>query len=137
MMMNLPQMHHSDFFDLFPSVFDGNVNLLNGSQMNVDISETEENYQVKADLPGFNKEDIRVDFENGILTIKGQREKKADVKDDAGNFIRRERSSGSISRSFALQNVDASGVKADFVDGVLSIVLPKLENSDHTKIEIK
>ncbi len=136
MMMNLPQMHRSDFFDLFPSVFDGNFSLLNGSQMNVDISETEENYQVKADLPGFNKEDIRVDFENGLLTIKGQRENKADVKDEEGNFIRRERSSGSMSRSFALQNVDANGVKADFADGVLNIVLPKLENSNHTKIEI-
>ncbi|EUJ27439.1 heat shock protein, Hsp20 family [Listeria floridensis FSL S10-1187] len=135
-MSNLPQMHRNDFFDFFPSLFDGNEPLWGRDQMKVDISETDQAYQVKADLPGLTKEDIQVDFNNGILTIGGSHENQADVKDEAGNYIRRERSRGTFSRSFALQNVDPNAIEAAFHDGVLTVTLNKVADKSQSRIPI-
>ena len=92
-----------------------------------DIKETPEEYVVHAELPGVKKEDINIDYNNNYLTISATRNNENEEKKD--NYIRRERSYGSVSRGFYINNVDKNLIKAKFDKGVLSIELPKKEIS--------
>ena len=108
----------------------------NGS-FKTDIKETPEEYIVHAELPGVKKEDIKVDYNNNYLTISATRNNESEEKKD--NYIRRERSYGSVSRGFYITNVDKNSIKAKFDNGVLNIELPKKEltASDSNKILIE
>jgi len=89
-----------------------------------DISETETEYLIKAELPEVKKEDVKVTFEQGTLTITGERRQEKKQKDE--NEIRVESFYGSFSRSFSLpENVDAKAIRAESKDGVLRIRIPK------------
>lgn len=100
------------------------------------ISETEQEYLIKAELPEVKKEDVKVTLENGVLTISGERKHEKERKDE--NEIRVESFYGSFARSFYLpDNVDASGVKAESKDGVLRIHVPKTTPAKSTAINIK
>ncbi|MBR1660467.1 MAG: Hsp20/alpha crystallin family protein [Oscillospiraceae bacterium] len=90
-----------------------------------DIRETENEYVLEADLPGFKKEDINIDIQDNSLCISAERHAQQEEKDEAGNYIRRERSYGSFSRSFSLEGVNTDAIKAAFTDGVLTLTLPK------------
>ena len=79
---------------------------------------------MEADLPGFNKEDIKVDIGDGALTITAQRKKESEEKGKNG-YVRRERSYGSFRRSFDLTGVDAEKISGSYKDGVLTLNLPK------------
>ena len=101
----------------------------------VDVSENEATILVRAELPGMKQEDIEVDLQDNVLTIKG--EKKKETKEDQENFQRVERSYGSFSRTFTLPaNVKPEDIKATFKDGVLEISLPKAEEAKTQKIAI-
>jgi HSP20 family protein len=102
----------------------------------VDISETEGEFLLKAELPEVRKDDVKVTVENGVLTLQGERRQE---KEDKGKrFHRVERSYGSFVRSFSLpESVDESGVKAEYKDGVLSLHLPKSEKVKPKAIEVK
>ena len=90
----------------------------------VDISETDGEFQIKAELPGVKKEDVKVTLENGILTLQGERKQEREDKDL--KFHRVERSYGQFVRSFTLPDlVDDAKVKAEYKDGVLNLSLPK------------
>lgn len=102
----------------------------------VDISETEGEYQIKAELPGLKKEDVKVTLEDGILTIQGERAREKEEK--GKKYHRVERSYGSFVRSFTLPDlVDENSVKAEFKDGVLNLHLPKSEKAKPKAIEVK
>ena len=89
-----------------------------------DISETDTAYLIKAEIPGVNKEDVKVTIENGMLTIQGERKMEKEEKDK--KFHRIERSYGSFMRSFRVpDDADESAVKAEFKDGVLNVTLNK------------
>lgn len=89
-----------------------------------DISETDTAYMIKAEIPGVNKEDVKVTIENGMLTIQGERRMEKEEKDK--KFHRVERSYGSFMRSFRVpDDADESAVKAEFKDGVLNVTLTK------------
>jgi HSP20 family protein len=89
-----------------------------------DISETNKAYLIKAEIPGINKEDIKVTLQDGMLTIQGERKMEKEEKDK--KFHRIERSYGSFMRSFRVpDDTDASAVKADFKDGILNVTLNK------------
>jgi HSP20 family protein len=89
-----------------------------------DISETDTAYLIKAEIPGVNKEDVKVTIENGMLTIQGERKMEKEEKDK--KFHRIERSYGSFMRSFRVpDDADESAVKAEFKDGVLNVTLTK------------
>lgn len=105
---------------------------------NVDIKDLKDHYEVKADLPSFNKEDIKVDFDGNILTISGKNDVKSDDHEDDGKFIRKERTTSSFERSFVLSNVESKEINADFKNGILTITLPKVKDviEDSTNIEI-
>ena len=87
---------------------------------------------------GVKKEDIALRYENSYLTIEAKKDERKDEKDDSGNYIRRERTTGSVSRSFYIDGIDESKVGAEFTDGVLKVELPKQTKADVARqIEIK
>ena len=102
----------------------------------VDIYETDGHEVVlKAELPDMKREDINVTFENGVLTLKGERKFEQEVKKE--NFQRIERRHGSFSRSFTLPNtVDAGRISASYRDGVLTIRLPQREEAKPKQIAV-
>jgi HSP20 family protein len=102
----------------------------------VDISETEGEYLIKAELPEVKKEDVKVTVENGVLTLQGERRQEKEEK--GRRFHRVERSYGSFVRSFSLpDSVDESSVKAEYKDGVLNLHLPKSEKVKPKAIDVK
>ena len=103
----------------------------------VDIEENDDNYTIRADLPGVPKDDIEVHLENGVLSISG--EKRVEKETGKGTKQHRtERFRGSFSRRFALPStIDADKVNADYKDGVLTLAVPKVEAEKPRTIEIK
>jgi HSP20 family protein len=102
----------------------------------VDIRETDDDVTLLVDLPGMKKEDVDVTLENNVLTVSGER--KFDREESNDNYHRIERSYGSFTRSFTLnQNVHTDKVDANFKDGVLTISLPKEEQAKPRRISIK
>ena len=96
------------------------------SGFNTDIQDTGKEYVLEAELPGFNKEDIHVDVQDGVLTISAKHEEKQDEKDEkSGKYVRRERRYGSYQRSFNLNGVDAKNIQGAYENGVLKLTLPK------------
>jgi len=102
----------------------------------VDIVETaSKDVVVKADLPDMKREDIKVTFENNVLSIEGER--KFEKANESETYHRVERGYGTFRRSFSLPaNVDASKVQADYRDGVLTVTLPRREESRPRQIAI-
>ena len=102
----------------------------------VDVSETEGEYQIKAEIPDVKKENVKVTLEDGVLTIQGERKQEQEEK--GKKYHRVERSYGSFARSFTLPDlVDEEKVKAEFKDGVLNLLLPKSEKAKPKAIEVK
>jgi HSP20 family protein len=102
----------------------------------VDIYETDEHEVVlKAELPEMKRDDISVTFENGVLTLKGERRFEGETKQE--NYHRVERRHGTFSRSFTLPNtVDPSRISAAYKDGILTIRLPQREEAKPKQIDV-
>ncbi|MDK2823850.1 MAG: hypothetical protein PWQ67_1055 [Clostridia bacterium] len=126
-LFNMDSIFENFFNDFhFPTFYN------NSGQMKVDIKNNEKEYIIEAELPGFNKEDIKVELNNDMLTISVERNEH--ISEERENYIRRERTYGSMSRSFYLENVKEDGITARFENGVLSITLPKVNiNADKNK----
>lgn len=90
-----------------------------------DISETADGYKLEADLPGFCKEDIHIDIDDDILTIKAEHTESKDEGGDKDRYIRRERYFGAYTRSFNVSEIDVEGIKAAYDNGVLTLTMPK------------
>jgi HSP20 family protein len=104
--------------------------------MKCDIYEKGGDYHIEMDIPGFNKEDIKIESKDGYITVSA--EKNAEENDEEKNYIRRERKYGRYERSFYLGDFDDTDVNAEFKDGMLKITVPKKEqNNDKKYIEIK
>jgi len=102
----------------------------------VDIAETDKEFTIKAELPEVRKEDIKISVENGELSISGERKQEKEEK--GKKFHRVERFYGSFMRSFTLPgNVDASGIKAEYKDGMLKLSLPKTAKAKSKASEVK
>jgi len=102
----------------------------------VDIQETDNEYVVKADLPEVKKEDVKVEFEDGVLTVEGERKQEKEEK--GKKFHKVERAYGKFVRRFALPTeVDATKVSAEFKEGVLNVHLPKSPNGKPKSISVK
>ena len=96
--------------------------------MKTDVKETETGYELLVDLPGVKKEDLKVELNDGCLTISAETTQNNDVKDDNGKYIRRERFTGTYSRSFYVDKaVTEEDIKAKFADGLLTLDIPKKE----------
>ena len=108
-----------DFF-VFP--FDGRRT----EMMSTDIKDTDTGYEITMSLPGVKKEDVKAQLKDGYLTIQASANNKKDEKDDNGRYIRRERYSGSCSRSFYVgDQITEADIKAKFENGALVLTIPK------------
>lgn len=102
----------------------------------VDVFEEKDEVVVKAELPGLSKDDVQVQITGSVLTLKGEKKKKEEVKEEDYYFC--ERSRGSFSRSLELPHeVKADQVKASFKDGVLEVRLPKTEEAKRKSVSVK
>ena len=117
-------------FDRFDREFWGRKNPLYGkhakNMMKTDIREHDEGYELDVDLPGFKKDEINVQLDNGYLTISAAKGLDKDEQDKKGKYIRKERYAGTMQRSFYIGDaVTQEDVKAKFEDGILKLSLPK------------
>lgn len=99
-------------------------------QMNIDIRDLDDHYELKADLPGFKKEEISVEYTNNVLSIAAEHQSEKTEEAEDGRYLRRERSSSSFSRQFVAKDIDEDKISARFEDGVLQLDLPKLNQPD-------
>ena len=152
--MMMPSIFGENLFDDFDSWFDapvekrffGKKNPLYGKHaknlMKTDVREKKDSYEVDIDLPGFKKDEIKLELENGYLTIsaaKGLDKDETDKK--TGKYIRRERYAGNLSRSFYIgEGVTKEDIHAKYEDGILKLSIPKrdhktVEQNNHIAIE--
>jgi HSP20 family protein len=101
-----------------------------------DISETEKEYLIRAELPAVKKEDLKVTVDGGMITIEGERKQRKEEKNEKVHRV--ESVTGSFTRSFTLpDNVDEKSIRCDSQDGVLTVHIPKTEIEKRKPIEIK
>ena len=107
------------------------------STFRTDVIDTGDTFKLESELPGFKKEDIKIDIENDCLTISAER--KADNKEEKDSYVKRERYYGSFSRSFDVSGINVDGIEAAYKDGVLTVTLPKkaAEIPASRRLEIK
>jgi HSP20 family protein len=135
-----PFREMDDFFRQYSPLF-GRTALRGASERSewapaANISETDKEYLIKAELPEVKKEDVKITLENGVICISGERKQQKETKDESE--IRVESFYGTFSRSFSLpDNIDASGVRAESKDGVLKVHIPKKEVSKPKSVTIQ
>ena len=102
--------------------------------MRTDFRETEDSYELDVDLPGFKKDDIDLDLQDGYLTIRAAKGLDKDEQDKRGKYIRQERYAGALSRSFYVgEAVEPDQVSAKFEDGILRLTVPKTAKKELPK----
>ena len=131
--MLMPSIFGENLFDdwmdfSFPNIEKALYGKQTQNVMKTYVKETSQGYEVDIDLPGFKKEDVTAKLENGYLTIKASKGLNRDEKDEEGKYIRRERYSGSMSRSFYVgEGMKQEDIRAKFEDGILKLTVPKLD----------
>ena len=139
--MMMPSIFGENLFDDFDSWFSdpvekrffGKKNPLYGKHaknlMKTDVRETKDSYEVDVDLPGFKKEEIKMELENGYLTISAAKGLDKDETDkETGKYIRRERYAGACQRSYYVgEDITEEDIKAEFKHGILKLFVPKKE----------
>jgi len=112
-----PRRILQDFFtdDFFPGL----------SPIKADVYQEDNNLVIEAELPGFSKEEIKVQVQDNHLTIAAQRNQSTEEKSE--NYIRRERSVNQVCRTFAIEDLDADNIQAKFENGLLRLTVPKPE----------
>ena len=137
--MLMPSIFGENLFDddwmnfPFNDEFWGKKNPLYGkhaqNMMKTDIRETDGSYELDVDLPGFTKDEVKADLENGYLTISAEKGLDKDEQEkETGHYIRKERYAGACSRSFYVgKEVEKEDIKAEFKHGILTLFVPKKE----------
>jgi len=126
-------------FDLLNSMLDSmpeqrESTINNDFSPRINTREGEFAYHIEVDLPGVKKEDINIQLEDGVLKVSGERKVKEEIKEE--NYYKVESSFGSFSRSFSLpEEADVENIHAESIDGVLEIVVPKLEEAKVDKVK--
>ena len=125
-----------DWFDDFPFFDDRDLRKVDkklygrraGNLMKTDIQEMKDGYKMEVDLPGFKKDEITVELDDGYLTISAARGLDKDEQDKNGTYIRRERYAGNMSRSFYVgEDITETDIHAKFENGILMLDVPKKE----------
>ena len=139
--MLMPSIFNDNLFDdwfdddfympMIPDMSDVDKKLYGGRaahEMKTDVKETEKGYEVAVDLPGFKKDDVTVELNNGYMTITAQKKVDKDKKNEEGKYIRREHYAGSMSRSFYVgDQLTENDIHAQMNDGILTLQIPKKE----------
>ena len=145
----LPSIFHENLFDdwfddAFEKNFFGERNPLYGKHaknlMKTDVKETRDSYKLAIDLPGFKKDEVKVELKDGYLTVSASKGLDKDEEDREGRFIRQERYAGAFSRSFYVGDIRPEEVKCKYEFGVLRVTLPKptarvVESPSHIAID--
>ncbi|MET3617153.1 HSP20 family protein [Peptoniphilus olsenii] len=129
-----------DFYDMIDSFFNDNSQerALRASTFKVDVLENEDSYKVEAELPGFSKDEIDVDFENGRLTICAEKNEETNEEDKERNYIHKERKTSKMMRRMYFKDIDEENLSAKLDGGVLEISIPKkTDEIKSRKIEIE
>ena len=128
--MLFPSVFRNNFFDDFndfmdfPTVSKTSTSAL----MKSDVRDAGDHFDLFMDLPGFKKEDVKLQLKDGVLKVEATTKSEKDEKDDAGTYIRRERFQGTCTRSFYVgEYVTEEDIKAKFANGVLEVTVPKKE----------
>jgi HSP20 family protein len=129
---NSLSLFHDDFFR--PFFFGGDL----PAAFRVDVKDEGDNYVMEAELPGVKRENVKIDVDDGVLTISAEW-KNVDKENKSGDYIVNERRAGRVQRSFSLDNVVEDKITADYSDGVLRLTMPKREEVRRTprRIELK
>ena len=149
--MLMPSIFGENLFDddwinfVFNENFWGNKNQLYvkhaQNMMKTDVREKDDSYELDVDLPGFKKDEIKVQLKDGYLTLSAAKGLDKDQQDKQGNYIRRERYAGTMSRSFFVgEDVAQEDIHAKYEDGILRLSVPKkapkkIENTGYISIE--
>ena len=122
-------LFNDDWMDFgFPEVDKALYGKHANNVMKTDVKETDTGYEVDIDLPGFKKDEINAQLDNGYLTISAAKGLDKDEKDKKGKFIRKERYAGAMSRSFYVgEGITQEDIKAKYEDGILRLSVPKKE----------
>ena len=131
--MMMPSVFGRDIFDdfmdgfAFPDVSRELYGKHAKQMMKTDVKELDNGYEIMVDLPGFKKDEVNVELENGYLTISASKGMDKDETDKNGKFIRQERYTGACSRSFYVGDVQPSDIGARYEDGILKLSVPKAD----------
>lgn len=135
-------LFNDDWMDFgFPEVDKALYGKHANNVMKTDVKETDTGYEVDIDLPGFKKDEINAQLDNGYLTISAAKGLDKDEKDKKGKYIRKERYAGAMSRSFYVgEGITQEDIKAKYEDGILRLSVPKkeakaVENKKYIAIE--
>ena len=105
--------------------------------MSCDIYEKDNKYHVEMDIPGFSKDDIKIECHKGTITVSIEKNLENDTEDDNKKYIRRERKTGKYKRSFYLGDIDEENIKAEFKNGTLIMIVPLKEETVKKEITIE
>lgn len=126
--MLMPSVFGENLFDDFFNFPSGSFAADSMDLMRTDVKESENGYEITMNLPGVKKEDVKAELKQGYLTIHASSEASSEEKDEDGRYIRRERHTGSCSRSFYVgEGITEEDIKARFEDGTLKMEIPKKE----------
>lgn len=119
--------------------FFGMTDMPQMTSFKTDVKDCGDKYVLEAELPGFKKEDIAIDINGDNLTVSAKREQSKEEKDESGNYIRRERSYGSVARSFDVSEIKTDEIDASYDNGILTLNLPKKTETvpANRRLEIK
>ena len=129
-LMLLPSRFYSD--DFFDDFFKGK----SSNSMKCDVYESDGNYNIEMEIPGYKKEDVKIEVDNGYITVTASKEENEESNNK--NYIHKERSYGKITRTFNFGDVNPNDVKAKFEHGLLTITIPKnkeIESKKYIDIE--
>ncbi len=105
--------------------------------MKCDVYEKDGKYHVEMDIPGYDKNDIKIECNEGVLTVTAKKENKKDEEHkekDGKKYIRKERYLGTVSRSFSFSDIEEDNIKAEFHNGTLLLTIPKKEKVNNKKV---
>ena len=130
--------YEKQFFAPFFGDFEKPTNLQGLPGFKTDIKDTGDSYIIESELPGFKKEDIKIDINGDTMTICAENTKTTEEKDDS-SYIRRERTFGSVARTFDISEIRSADITAAFENGILTLDLPKKQASApaNRRLEIK
>ncbi len=103
------------------------------NDLKCDVYEKDGNYNIELDIPGYDKKDITIECDNETLTITAEKSNEVNEDEDK-KYIRRERFYGKVTRTFTLANIDQDAIKAEFVNGILKVTVPKQEKIETKKV---
>lgn len=126
---------NKSFYDMVDDFFNDSFFTSSSNSFCIDVKENDHEYYIEAELPGVNKEEVKLEYKNERLAIGVNRE--TNVDEEKENYIHKERKISSMHRSIYLKNVAEEEITAKLADGILTITAPKKEVSENRIIEVK